>query len=262
MGLRPWKFLEQRDRLVVLHNAMSIIPLASSPMNEPRHILSNFDKSLAQLRSNLFRMAGLTAQNFTSSARALSARDEDLCNRVIADDEEVDRLEKQIDAEGVTVLTRFTPLAHDFRRVFSTIKAATDLERISDQAVGIARRTKRLLKEANLPETHLLEPLFAMALGLLNDGVRALSNEDTALAGELKARDRELDKLHHEMIEKITRRMEDDPTKAQHYLDLVFIARFIERVGDHAVNLGEDSIYSSTARDVRHAANEEKKTLV
>jgi phosphate transport system protein len=223
-------------------------------MNEPRHILSNFDKALAQLRGNLFRMAGLTAQNFTGCARALVQRDEDLCNRVIADDEEIDRLEKQIDAEGVAILTRFTPLAHDFRRVFATIKAATDLERVSDQAVGIARRAKRLLKEAQLPEAHLLEPLFAAALGLFNDSVRALSNEDMALAGELKARDRELDRLQHEVIEKITRRMEDDPANAQHYLDLVFIARFVERVGDHAVNLGEESVYSGTAKDVRHPA--------
>lgn len=228
-------------------------------MNEPRHILSNFDKALEQLRGNLFRMAGLASQNFTGAARALAQRDEDLCNRVIADDEEVDRLEKQIDSEGVAILTRFTPLAHDFRRVFSTLKAATDLERVSDQAVGIARRARRLLREQQLPETHLLEPLFSSALGLLNDSVRALSNEDIALAGELKSRDRELDKLHHDVIEKITRRMEDDPTRAQHYLDLVFIARFIERVGDHAVNLGEDSVYSSTARDIRHAANEGNK---
>jgi phosphate transport system protein len=223
-------------------------------MNEPRHILSNFDKALEQLRGNLFRMAGLATQNFTDAARALAQRDEDLCNRVIADDEEVDRLEKQIDSEGVAILTRFMPLAHDFRRVFSTIKAATDLERVSDQAVGIARRARKLLKEQPLPETHLLETLFSLALGLLNDSVRALSSEDVTLAGELKERDRELDKLHHEAIEKITRRMEDDPTNAQHYLNLVFIARFIERVGDHAVNLGEDSVYSSTARDIRHAA--------
>jgi len=221
-------------------------------MNEPRHILSNFDKALEQLRGNLFRMAGLAGRNFTSAARALSQRDEDLCNRVIADDEEVDRLEKQIDAEGVAILTRYTPLAHDFRRVFSTLKAATDLERVSDQAVGIARRAKKLVKEAQLPETHLLEPLFAQALSLLNDSVRALSEEDTALAGELKGRDRELDKLQHDIIEKITRRMEDDPVNAQHYLALVFIARFIERVGDHAVNLGEESVYSGTAKDVRH----------
>jgi len=111
-----------------------------------------------------------------------------------------------------------------------------------NQAVGIARRTKRLLKEANLPETHLLEPLFAMALGLLNDGVRALSNEDTALAGELKARDRELDKLHHDVIEKDSRAVwRMIPPKAQHYLDLVFIARF-SSASETTRNLGEDSI--------------------
>lgn len=220
--------------------------------SEPRHILSNFDRALGELREDLMRMASLAEQNFLNAARALATRDENLCNRVIAEDEEVDALEKRIDAEGVALLTRFQPVAHDFRRVFSTMKAATDLERISDQAVAIARRSRKLLQSVELPETRMLEPIFATACSLLSDCIKAFAEEDLNVAMGLKPRDKVLDKLQHEFIERITRRIEADPANAAGYLNLVLIARFIERVGDHAVNIGEDSVFALSARDVRH----------
>jgi phosphate transport system protein len=219
---------------------------------EPRHILTRFDQALNELRASLLRMASLAEQNFSMSARALATRDENLCNRVIAEDEEVDTLEKTIDAEGISIITRFQPVAHDFRRVFSTMKAATDLERVADQAVSIARRTKRLIQNLELPETRMLEPMFASASSLLRDSIRALAEEDQELGSSLKPRDKMLDKMQHEFIDRITRRMEEDATNAQGYLDLVLIARVIERVGDHAVNIGEDSVYAGSARDIRH----------
>jgi phosphate transport system protein len=197
-------------------------------------------------------MASLTELSFNNAARALASRDENLANRVIAEDEEVDELEKKIDADGIGILTRYAPLAHDFRRVFSTMKAATDLERITDQAVSIARRTKRLLQSVELPETRMLEPIIATASSILSDSIRAFTDEDITLAIGLKNRDRDLDQLQHDFIDRITRRMEEDPANAQSYLDLVLMARFVERVGDHSVNIGEDTIYSSSARDVRH----------
>ncbi len=223
-----------------------------SSHTEPKHILTNFDRALSQLRSDLFKMAALSETSFANAARALALRDENLCNRIIADDEEVDQLEKKIDLDGITILTRYAPLAHDFRRVFSSMKVATDLERITDQAVNIARRAKRLLQSVELPETRMLEPIFAMAHSLLTDAIRAFTEEEAELAAGLKPRDKELDKLQHEFIDRITRRMEEDPAGAANYLDLVLIARFIERVGDHAVNVGEDSIYSFLAKDIRH----------
>ena len=199
-------------------------------------------------------MASLSEQNFSSAARALSTRDENLCNRVIAEDEEVDMLEKRIDAEGIAIITRFQPVAHDFRRVFSTMKAATDLERVSDQAVSIARRAKRLIQSLEMPETRMLEPMFLAASGLLRDSIQAFAEENQEMGSSLKPRDRLLDKMQHEFIDRITRRMEEDAVNAQSYLDLVLIARVIERVGDHAVNIGEDSVYAVSARDIRHQA--------
>lgn len=221
-------------------------------MQDKSHILSSFDKALESLNQNIHRMAAITQESLADSSRALSRRDETLCNRIIADDETVDALEKEIDREGVIILTRFQPLAHDFRRVFATIKVATDLERISDQAVNIARRCKKLLQSPEMPETRMLEPIHAQAASLLQDSLRAFKEENIDLAMSLKARDRDLDRSHKDLIERLTRRMEEDSSRLQDYLDLVFIARFLERAGDHAVNIGEDAVYAGAARDIRH----------
>lgn len=225
-------------------------------MQDKSHILSSFDKALEKLNESIHRMAALTQESLTDAARALARRDESLCNRIIADDEMVDALEMEIDREGVNILTRFQPLAHDFRRVFATIKVATDLERISDQAVNIARRAKRLLQSPEMPESRMIEPIHAQAASLLQDSLRAFSEEDVELAMSLKPRDRELDRAHKELIERLTRRMEEDPSRLPDYLDLVFIARYLERAGDHAVNIGEDAVYARASRDIRHERTE------
>jgi len=221
-------------------------------MNEPRHILSNFDSALNQLRQNLFKMASVTSQNLNDAVKGLIQRDLDLCNQVIADDEQADQLEKTIDAEGIAILTRFTPMAQDLRRVVSAMKASSNLERISDQAVNIARRGRRLLQSVELPETRMIEPIHAQASSLLQDAVRSFTEEDMELATGLKARDRELDQQQNEFIARVTRRMEEDTGRLKDYIDLVFIARFLERAGDHAVNIGEDAVYAGAARDIRH----------
>jgi phosphate transport system protein len=231
----------------MLDDAMSPAP----EMNE-RHILSSFDQALDQLRQNLFHMASVAMQNLNDAVRGLIERDPDLCNQVIAEDEEVDSLEKKIDAEGIAILTRFTPLAHDLRRIVSTMKASSNLERVSDQAVGIARRARRLLQSLEMPETRMLEPIHAMAMGLLQDAVRSFGEENVDLATTLKARDKELDHTQKEFIARLTTRMEEEMPRIKDYMDLIFIARFLERAGDHAVNIGEDAVYAGVARDIRH----------
>jgi phosphate transport system protein len=229
-----------------------MFPMSDDPGMNERHILSSFDRALDQLRQNLFHMASVATQNLNNAVRGLLERDPDLCNQVIAEDEEVDELEKQIDAEGISILTRFTPLAHDLRRVVSSMKASSNLERVSDQGVGIARRARRILQSVEMPETRMLEPIHAMAMSLLQDSVRSFGEENVELASTLKPRDRELDHMQKEFIARLTSRMEEDMPHIKDYMDLIFIARFLERAGDHAVNIGEDAVFAGAARDIRH----------
>ena len=204
-------------------------------------------------------MASIASQNLGDSIRGLLEGDEDLCNQVIAEDEAVDQLEKKIDADGIAILTRFTPLAQDLRRVMSTMKVSNNVERISDQAVNIARRAKRILQSVELPETRMVEPIYDQAIDLLRDSLSAFRDENIALGSGLKARDKELDLQQNEFIVRLTRRMEEDTSRLKDYIDLVFIARFLERAGDHAVNIGEDAVYAGAAKDIRHSSQSKNK---
>src|SRR5205085_5432876 len=109
-------------------------------MISTRHILGSFDEALASLRNNVMMMASLTERTFDRAFRGLLERDDDLCVHAIADDEEIDQLEKQIDKDGVDVLLRYQPVASDLRRVVSAMKLSPNIERVADQATNIARR--------------------------------------------------------------------------------------------------------------------------
>jgi len=223
--------------------------------NQPaKHTLESFEDALRSLRDNVLMMASLTERILTAAAEGLFARDFEICARVIADDDEIDALEKSVDEDGVSVLVRFQPLANDLREVVAAMKVGNNLERVADQAVSIARRAQRINESSLLPETAELQPMFQLAAGIFRDSVRSFADRDEALARGLKARDRELDAQHHTVIDRLTARMAGDPAHIREYLDLVLIARNIERVGDHATNIAEDAVFLTSAEDIRHTS--------
>lgn len=218
----------------------------------PTHILTNFEEALRALRNDVLMMASLTERNLENTRKGLFERDEDWCNTVIADDEEIDTLEVQVDREGISVMLRFHPLASDMRNVISTMKLSVNLERIADQAVNIARRGRKLIARPEVTEIFELQPLFSFAELMVKDAVRAFANRDIELARALKERDRQLDEMNRTFAEKITNQMGDNVELIPSYMDLIFIARFLERIGDQAKNIGEDTVYAISAEDTRH----------
>lgn len=222
-------------------------------MIEPsRHILGNFDAALTSLRDDVLTMASLAELNLQNAIAGLLKRDTDLCNVSIADDEEIDQFEKQVDKDGIDIMLRFHPVARDLRRVVSAMKLGSNLERVADQAVNIARRAKKLNQHSSLPETTGIEPVYAAAASILRDSLRAFTDDDIELALSLKKRDRELDALNREFINTITERMAKNPDEIRGYLNLIFISRFLERIGDHATNIAEDAVWAVQAEDIRH----------
>lgn len=221
-------------------------------MNESKHILSSFDRELSVLNQGLMTMASVTLQNLNHAKNGLLNRDLVSCNQCIAEDETVDTLEKKVDADGIAILTKFSPLAKDLRLVMSTMKVSNNLERISDQAVNVARRAKRLIEVEPIDELQELQNLFDEAIHLLQEALAAFRNHDIELAQTLKAKDKSIDKLQNDFIDKMMNRVQENPTLAKAYMDLIFVARFLERVGDHAVNIGEDAVYATIAEDIRH----------
>ena len=197
-------------------------------------------------------MSSLTERLLENAIEGLLKRDSDLCNLTIADDEEVDVLEKQIDKEGIETMIRFQPVACDMREVISTMKLSANLERIADQSVVIARRAKKLNRRPSVQEVFLVEPLYRVALGIFRDSLRAFIDGDVELALQLKPRDRHLDGLNLQLSDKLTERMVLDPGQVPSYLDIIFIARALERIGDHATNIAEDAFWQAQAEDIRH----------
>ena len=132
-----------------------------------RHIIANFDAALTSLRNDVLMMSSLAEVNLQNAVNGLLKRDSDLCNLAIAEDEEINQLEKQVDKDGIDVMLRYQPVATDLRRVVSAMKLSSNLERIADQAVNIARRAKKLNQHAELPESHGIEPIFRAASSIL-----------------------------------------------------------------------------------------------
>lgn len=217
-----------------------------------QHILREFDMAIDALKAEVLSMAALTRQNLERAMRSLLQRDLDLARAVIADDSDVDDLERKIDAAGMEVLVRFHPMASDLRLVVTSMKMAHNLERISDHAVNIAKRAKKLCKTTAMEETALTEPLYTKADALLRDALLAYTDINIELAEGLKARDKELDRLHKQMVASLSGRLESSEGRAESLLHLIFVARSIERIGDLAVNIGEDAVFLGEARNIRH----------
>src|SRR4029077_14881218 len=125
-------------------------------MIAPRHILGTFDEALASLRNNVLMMSSLTERSLDRAITGLLQRDDKICAIAIADDEEIDQLEKQVDKDGIDLLLRFQPVASDLRRVVSAMKLSSNIEAMGDQAVRIARKARELNQHPPLPETALI----------------------------------------------------------------------------------------------------------
>ncbi len=217
-----------------------------------KHILGTFDESLAALRNNVLMMAGLTERSLERAMKGLVNRDDNICATAIADDEEIDQLEKQIDKDGVDILLRFQPVASDLRRVVAAMKLSSNLERMADMATTIARRARKLNQHPPLAEVELIRPMYDHAMSMFKDSVDAFAREDVDLARGVVPRDQKLDDLNRLASHKLVDRMAQDPDQLRGYLNLIFVGRCLERVGDHATNIAEDAVYAAAAEDIRH----------
>ena len=217
-----------------------------------KHILGTFDEALASLRNNVLMMGGLAERSLDRAMKGLFERDNELCAYTIADDEEIDQLEKQIDKDGVDILLRFQPVASDLRRVVSAMKLSTNLERIGDQATNIARRARKLNQHPPLSEVDLIGPMRENAVSMFKDSVDAFVREDVELGRAIVGRDDKLDEMNRVLGRRLIERMTQDRDQLRGYLNLMFVGRHLERVGDHATNIAEDAVYAAAAEDIRH----------
>ncbi|MEP2776740.1 MAG: phosphate signaling complex protein PhoU [Luteolibacter sp.] len=228
-------------------------------MNNSPHIIKDFDHALAVLKGDVLAMAAKTRHNLERAIQALLERDSELANSVIADDDEVDELERTIDKAGMSLLVKYHPMATDLRFVVSSMKISMNLERISDHATSIAKRAKKIMATPDLVDVTLVEPVYTMADELLRDAISSFSDGNSSLGASLHARDKKLDKLYKAATAQFGARIDETQGRSQEYVHLIFIVRSLERVGDLASNIGEDAVYLERAKDIRHQSSIERE---
>ncbi|MBX9741979.1 MAG: phosphate signaling complex protein PhoU [Chthoniobacterales bacterium] len=224
-------------------------------MHSRSHILTPFTEKLDELDQSLLKIGELARRNLKNAITGLFERDDDYCNNAIADDEEIDLLEMQIDREGLYIMSRFHPVASDLRSVIAAMKIGANIERVGDQTVNIARRARKINEHPAVEELHELDQVIELSSKMLEEALRACVEGNESLALEVKNMDKELDQLNKELNERLILRMQDDSSKIPIYLNLIFISRCLERIGDHAANVAEDVVFEVSAEDIRHLSS-------
>jgi phosphate transport system protein len=220
-----------------------------------KHTLPGFERSLDELRTDILLMATLVLRSLNNAKKGFGQRDEDHCSAVIADDEEVDLLEKQVDRVGTNVLIRFQPLASDFRTVLATIKLASLLENISDQAVTIARRTRALIQERTLESDDGLTRIFEQVDDSFAEVLEAFSAFDCTRAEKLRHHMEPLAENARELMEKFSDAARKNPERSALCVNLIIMARSLEQIIYLIESITEDIIYVAEAKDIRHSEN-------
>jgi phosphate transport system protein len=220
-----------------------------------KHSVPGFEKSLEELRADILLMATLVRRSVRNAKTGFVQRDENYSSAVIADDEEVDLLVKQVDQGGTDILIRFQPLASDFRTVLATIKMGSHLENISDQAVNIARRARALIQENALEEDDRLTPIFELVDASFSDALEAFSTFDDTRAEKLRPQMEPLAENARDLMGKFGDAVGEFPYRPRFYVNLIMIAQSLEQIIYLIESITEDIIYVAEAKDIRHANN-------
>jgi phosphate transport system protein len=208
------------------------------------HIVKSFDDDLNQLVSTIAEMAGLAERQLADSISAMMRRDEHLASRVIEQDEGLDILEENIDGQAVRMLALRQPQAVDLRAIIVALKISSDLERVGDYAKNIAKRTLTLMQTpAVVPATNTIVRMGTIVGGMISNVIDAYLNADVLKAKEVRERDLDVDQLHTSLFRELLTYMMEDPRNITACTHLLFIAKNIERIGDHVTNIAENVHY-------------------
>lgn len=226
-------------------------------MNE--HTSRQFDHELEAVRARVLKMGGLVEQQIVQAIQALSEGDVHLAERVNAQDHEVNAMEVGIDEDCTHIIARRQPAAGDLRLLVAIIKTITDLERIGDEAAKIARMTKTLHGSERLFRPRIVEISHAASLGvqMLRASLDAFARLDTAGATQVLRDDQKVDDAFRGILRQLITFMMEDARTISPAIEILFAAKALERIGDHAKNMAEYVIYLVKGKDVRHITVDE-----
>jgi len=207
------------------------------------HIVKSYDEELARLNKMIVEMGGYAESQFAAAIETVAKRDSELAARVIEGDDRVDQLERDVDNLAVRLLALRQPMARDLREIVAALKIASDLERICDYAVNVAKRSIALAQSPPIAPAHSLPRMAHFALLLVKDVIDAFVERDADKAIMVWTRDEELDEMYSSLFREFLTYMMEDPRNIGVYAHLLFMAKNIERIGDHATNIAENLYY-------------------
>jgi phosphate transport system protein len=219
------------------------------------HFSKQFDAELEAIRSRVLEMGGLVESQIRRALDALSSGERALSDEVIANDRRVNAMEVALDGECSQVIVRRQPAANDLRLIVAITKTVTDLERIGDEAQKIARMAKSIHErglDGRAPRTVDVRHAAGVALAMLRSALDAFARLDVSAAADVIRDDAAIDSEFRSILRQLITYMMEDPRTISSALDVVWVAKAIERIGDHAKNMAEQVIYIVKGTDVRH----------
>jgi len=224
-----------------------------------KHLSSQFDADLNSVSGKLLEMGGLVESQVSMAMKAFAQLDADLADQVMLREREVNDFEIMIDSACTELIARRQPTARDLRLVMAISKAITNLERAGDEADRIARRTKHIMEDSASHGINTAEIRVSgqMAISLLRRSLDCFARLDTVVAAEVVNEDKHIDEEFRAFVRKLTSYMAEDPRTISVGLDMLSIAKAVERIGDHSKNIAEFVIYIVKGTDVRHLPHEQ-----
>lgn len=209
-------------------------------------VRENYIKALGELQQEILRMGALVEEAMGRAVDSLKNQDLQLAKKVIADDDIIDKLELEIEDKCLKLIATQQPMAKDLRRIGTGFKIIADLERVGDYAVDIAKITLRIADQPLIKPLIDIPRMAKLAQGMLKDSLDSYVREDVELAGTLKERDDEVDHLYAQIYRELLTYMLADPKTINQATYLLFVGRYLERIGDHTTNVGESVIFLVT----------------
>ncbi len=233
-------------------------------MSENVHLSSQFDEDLGRLRSNVLQMGGLVETQVMAAIEAYKTGDMTRVKNIIEAEHTVNDLEKAIDDDCAHLIARRQPAASDLRLVFGIIKIVTDLERVGDEAKKIAKGIRRICEAGQFPSDYGagVRHIAEAALGMVRESLDAFARLDSALAESVIRADVDVDTEFKSIVRQLITHMMEDQRTITTSIDILSIARAVERIGDHAKNIAEHVVFIVDGHDIRHQGKDKKANEV
>jgi phosphate transport system protein len=229
-----------------------------------KHISKQFDADLKSVRMSVLKMGGMVEEQIEHAVKALTTANQDLMEQVVADDHRVNAMEVSIDEMCSQIIARRQPAAGDLRMIIMVIKIITDLERMGDEAAKIARMAQLIYADDRIhkPRFHEIRHVANIAMEMLRKSLDAFARLDVAEAAQVARQDELVDAEFRSIIRQLVTFMMEDPRNISSSIEILFAAKAIERIGDHAKNMSEYVIYLVKGKDVRHVGIKEIERVV